>query len=113
MKIDLKSGEPKVVKPITPGEVTQKKAESLPPEVLEAFNELIAENWDGRESTFKLSEAVARIRKKVTVPKGESPGDKGWLDIEDIYRKAGWKVEYDQPAYNETYPATYTFSKKK
>lgn len=39
--------------------------------------------------------------------------DKGWMDIEPIYRKSGWRVEYDKPAYNETYPATFTFSKKR
>jgi hypothetical protein len=31
------------------------------------------------------------------------------LDIEDTYREAGWKVEYDKPAYCENYPANFTF----
>jgi hypothetical protein len=40
--------------------------------------------------------------------------DKGWLDIEDIYRAADWVVAYDKPGFNEThFEANYTFSKKK
>ena len=35
--------------------------------------------------------------------------DNNWLDIEPTYRKAGWKVIYDGPAYCENYPATFTF----
>lgn len=35
-----------------------------------------------------------------------------WLDVEDCYRAIGWAVNYDKPAYNETYPATFEFSKK-
>jgi len=38
--------------------------------------------------------------------------DKGWMDVEDAYRKAGWDVDFDKPGYNETYEANFTFSKK-
>jgi hypothetical protein len=34
-----------------------------------------------------------------------------WLDIEDIYRQAGWAVEYNAPAYNETFDETFKFSR--
>lgn len=33
-----------------------------------------------------------------------------WLDIEDIYREQGWRVDYDKPAYNENYQASFTFA---
>ena len=35
-----------------------------------------------------------------------------WLDVEDIYRKQGWKVVYDSPGYDESYDAYYEFRKK-
>ena len=35
--------------------------------------------------------------------------EKHWLDFEDIYRKAGWFVNFDKPAYNETYDAFFEF----
>ncbi len=38
---------------------------------------------------------------------------KGWLEVEDIYRKAGWKVKYDKPAYSENYPATFKFERSR
>jgi hypothetical protein len=39
--------------------------------------------------------------------------DKGWLDVESIFRAEGWKVKYDKPAYCETYKAFFVFSRKK
>lgn len=35
--------------------------------------------------------------------------DNRLLDVEDVFRSQGWKVEYDKPGYNESYPATFTF----
>jgi len=35
----------------------------------------------------------------------------GWLNIEEAYRAADWEVEYDKPAYNETYRAHFIFKK--
>lgn len=101
-----------MVKPITPKEALGKKQEQLPDEVLEAFNELIAANLKDRESTFKATDAVNLIRQKLEI-KSDAIYEKGYLDIEQIYRKAGWEVEYDQPAYCESYPATYTFRAKR
>jgi hypothetical protein len=37
--------------------------------------------------------------------------DKGWMDVEDVYQKAGWEVEFDKPGYNEDYEANFKFSK--
>jgi hypothetical protein len=38
--------------------------------------------------------------------------DKHWLDVEDIYRRVGWKVRFDQPGYNEDYKAYFVFTVK-
>ena len=103
------------VKPITPREVVGKKQESLPDEVIEAFNELIAENWEGSSSRIKQIKAVAKIREKF-LPKritAKKMFDNNWLDVEDVFRKAGWDVEYDKPGFNETYEPIFEFSKKR
>lgn len=97
------------IKPITPAEVVDAKAESIPDEVFAAFNKCIAANWDGHQSTIKQSDVVTLIKQG-------NPGlllDYRCLDVEPIYRKAGWIVEYDKPGYNESYPATFTFKKGK
>lgn len=103
------------VKPITPDEVTARKAAILPSEVLTAFNGMIAENWNGSESSFKQDAVLRRIlahfgnhtytRQKVL--------DNHWLDVEPIFQDAGWEVKYDSPAYNETFAASFTFRRKR
>jgi len=100
------------VKPITPAEVVKKKQETLPDGVIEAFNEAIAENWDGRSSTVLQKHVVTKIAKKLKVGPAKI-FDKGYLDVESIFRKAGWDVEYDKPAYNEDYEASFKFRKKR
>lgn len=104
-----------MVEPIKPKDVVKAKQETLPDEVIEAFNELIAENWKGEYAKFKLAVVAERIRKKLGWgdEKAGQISKNGWLDVEDVYRKAGWKVVYDGPAYNETYQATFEFSQRR
>jgi hypothetical protein len=103
-------------KPLSPDEVLEKKQASIPDEMLEAVNEMIVKKWNGSEATFKQEDVLDLYFLK----KGENNIQKNrdkvfdnhWMDFEDIYRKAGWGVSYDKPAYNESYPATFTFKKK-
>lgn len=100
-----------MVKPIKPSEVTKTKA-MLPDEVLEAFNELITHNFSGGSACFRQKEVETLILKKFKKNgkqvSGEDIYKNHWLDVEGIYRKAGWKVNFDQP---RSYSATFTFSK--
>lgn len=107
-------------KPITPKEVGKAKTRTIPPEVFDAFNAVIAERWDGRQSVVPQDEVLRRIVAKMNhgAPDNFQTSrqhviDNHWLDVEESYRKAGWVVEYDKPAYNETYPATFTFKKRR
>lgn len=91
------------VKPITPGEVYL-AAPQVPDHVIETWNKLIAKNWDGRQATIMQKEAIKAL--------GGTGGEKmAWLNIEEIFRQAGWVVEYDKPGYNETYEASFKFTK--
>jgi len=96
------------VKPITPAEVTDKKLKVIPDGVIEAFNELIAENWDGHFSAFTQKAVTQRIKEKMK----HQSFDIKWLDVEPIFEEIGWRVEYDKPGYNESYPAAFTFEKR-
>lgn len=100
------------IKPIKPSEVIKKKKESLPDEVIESFNELIAEKWNGNQAKISQKEVASLISSKLDIQK-EAIYEKHWLDVEDIFRKAGWHVEYDQPGYNESYEPYFIFEKKK
>ncbi len=99
------------VQPISPDEVGLAKVVATPDEVFQAFNTLIALNYVGGYSTVKqddvmeLLEATSLVRADIF--------KNGWLNVEEAYRSVGWTVEYDKPAYNESYPATFTFRKKK
>jgi hypothetical protein len=94
-------------RPLSPKEVVKKKINSIPDAVFEAFNELIAKDFNGAFAIVKQKEVV-----KLLVEKGlkeKEIYENHWLDVEDVYRKAGWKVEYDKPAYNESYDAYFEF----
>lgn len=97
-----------MTKPITPAEVEVNITK--PDEVIEVFNELICKYWDGHQAHFRQDEAVKLISKRIN--KSQSfLFENYYLDIEPLYRNAGWLVVYDKPGYNETYPETFTFSK--
>ena len=102
-----------MLSPIKPSEVVGKKREITPDYVIEAFNELIAGHWDGNRSTFGQRDAVSLIIKKGNEAHAciydTTIYENHWLDVEEIYRQAGWFVEYDKLGYNETYEPTFTF----
>lgn len=101
------------MKPIRPDEVIEKKQQYLPPEVFEAFNELIVKHWNGVYASFGYEEVAKLIAKKLNFKSSNTVYDENLLDVEDVYEEVGWHVETDQPAFNETYPSTFKFSKKK
>jgi hypothetical protein len=97
------------MKPITPAEARGKKKESIPPEVFEVFNQLLTEKY-AEDITITQNEVMTMILKALPNVKRQQVFDRGWLDIEDVYRSAGWAVEYEKPAYNESGEAFWTFS---
>jgi hypothetical protein len=100
-------------KPITPDEVAALQLKTIPGGVFDAFNELIAQRSTGGNSIMiKQNEVIALICAKTGASRQEV-FDKGWLNVEPAYRDAGWSVEYDKPAYNESYEANFTFKRKR
>jgi hypothetical protein len=95
--------------PIRPDEVAARKAAQIPAKVYEVFNELITRGWNGSYVVIRQEDVVKRLA-------GSGLAERQiyaehMLDVEDAYRALGWKVEYDKPAYNESYAATFKFSK--
>lgn len=101
-----------MIKPISPNEVTKAKAKLVPDEVLEVFNELIAINFDGHSSRVEQDAVASLVAMKMNIRRDAVFAQK-YLDVEDIYREAGWEVYYDKPGYNETYGAYFRFTKPK
>ena len=101
------------VQPIAPQDVVDKKLENIPNAVIESFNELIAKKFNGSQSTIKQDEIVKHILSKDGSINRQDIFDNHWLDVEEMYRKIGWDVEFDKPGYNESYEAFFVFKKKK
>lgn len=116
LKTELKAQRSKnQVRPITPDEVVPQKKSSLPSFVIQAFNNLIAKFFSGGRAEFEQNLVIEEIQKlakeKGVKLKREDIFDLHYLDVEEIFEEAGWRVEYDKPGYNETYAATFTFRK--
>ena len=100
-----------IIRPLSPDDVDDARSATIPSEVIEIFNGLIAANWNGSSATVQQDEAAQAIAEKMGITTGEA-FKRGLLDVESIYRYAGWVVYYDKPAYNEDYPATFRFTRK-
>lgn len=100
-----------MIKPISPEEIQDKKNAAIPEEVLEVFNELIQKDWDGDQAVVYQHEAADLVGSKLGLTR-QGVYDENLLDIEDIYRKAGWKVRYDKPSYTESGSPSWCFSKE-
>ena len=90
--------------PIRPEDIVK----TVPDEVIQVFNEMISEAWDGNSATLKQNDVAPRIADRMECSRAHV-FKKGWLDIESLFRDAGWEVEYDKPGYNESYGAAFTF----
>lgn len=100
------------INPITPSEVAEQKLKNIPDAVIDCWNKVIAKQCSrAGYATIYQNEVVGLLADAMDVPR-ETVFASGWLDIEPIYRAAGWCVEYDKPAYDEIYKARYKFSKK-
>lgn len=101
-----------MVKPISPDEATDLKKILIPDEVITIWNEMIADRWDGTQAKVIMKDVITLIVAKMGFDSRIKVCDKGWMDIEDIYRKEGWKVTFYRPCYDENYYAFYIFKKK-
>lgn len=99
------------VKPITPSDIPNAKKNIIPDAVFEVVNELIAKNYSGSSATVTQNEILEGLAER-GIARDRAFSQK-YLEIEDIYRENGWKVEYDKPGYNESYDAYFKFIAKK
>lgn len=92
---------------ISPSEISEKKTELIPEDVLDVFNELIALQYANGSATVYQEDVVSRLNSLGY--SDQTIYQRGYLNVEEIYRDKGWKVTYDRPSYNETYKAHFIF----
>lgn len=91
----------------------KEKAAWIPAVVFEAFDELILKTIDeDGYAKFTVKEVVKVIRSKKGAPRKDTLFNNKMLDVEDFYRKAGWKVTFDKAHYTENYDDFFVFEKK-
>lgn len=96
---------------ISPSEANAVRKGSIPDVVLETFNRLIVKNLSiGGRATVYQKDVVAALT--AAGLSRDQIFENHWLDVEDSYRDAGWKVAYDKPGYCEDYDAYFVFSKQ-
>lgn len=97
------------VKPITPKEVKESRLNNIPDEVILAVNRaLMSESVSGEvQITVMQSDLIEGIQAQFALAGREISKEEifknKYLNFEDIYKNAGWKISYDEPAYNENY----------
>lgn len=94
---------------IKPSEVSARKKQHIPDEVILAANALIALNWNGQKSKFTLCALKAEIQNLMR----ESKIVDSWLDLETIYESAGWAVDFFKPAIDEVFDSYFEFHIRK
>ena len=100
-----------MVDAITPNEVGEAKENAFGAQVMEVWNAIIASKFTNGRAVVRQNEVIDALQ----VATGKSRNDifdKGWLNIEEVYRSKGWSVHYDKPAYYETHEPKFTFTPK-
>ncbi len=97
--------------PIRPSEVSGKKGKVIPDAVFEAFNELIVKHYCKGVAAFGQQELMQTLAGKGIASREAFANH--WLDVEDVYQAAGWKVKYEKPDYNEPGDRIFTFKKRR
>lgn len=97
-------------RPIRPEEVQGVKSGHIPAQIIRIFNELIVKHWNGSQARFTQEDALELILLKTPYARSKV-FEESWLDIEPLFRKEGWKVEFDKPGYCEDYTGFWVFRK--
>lgn len=99
--------------PIKPNEAVAKSQAGIPDVVFETFNSLLTQRTSPastkQEITITQNEVVDILQAS-----GLSLGkifNEHWLDVEDLYRKAGWKVNFIKQPYYESASNYFTFTR--
>lgn len=101
----------KKVKPLSPEEVEQQTATNIPDAVIMAVNTLLKKYFRNGHATIPQDEILSEVRRIDSKLKADFLCDNHYLDFEPLFQRAGWKVSYDKPGWNETGEAYFKFER--
>lgn len=96
------------IKPISPNQI--EVFNLIPDNVIFAFNELISKNFDGTTSKVNQSDVLDKIQYLMNCER-KTIFENNWINIDNMYKKAGWNVTYNKPSYDENFEAHWIFRK--
>ena len=104
-----------MAKVYSPEDVLKKRVETIPDYVIDAFNDLLTENYHEDETIIEQEDVIRKILEYSTDDEltRKTIFKKHYLDIENLDRNNGWEVEYRKPAFNEFFKAYFVFKSKK
>jgi len=101
------------MKVIKPDEVGANKANVFPDFVIKTFNDLITAKYcSGSAKVYQADLVEAMIENSPEPITEDDILNNNFLDVEDCYRSAGWKVTYGSLGYNEQYRSFFLFEPK-
>lgn len=103
-----------MTKPITPREALKSTATQIPEVIFDVFNEFLSDRARAGKSIRIGQDEVeaALVAKGWSKEEVSEAFERGWLDVEPQYEKAGWSVAFDKRAYNEDGEDSWTFKAK-
>lgn len=101
-----------MIAPIKPSEIAQAKQKAIPEAVIQVVNDLLARKFTNGRATIKQLEIVNELVANHNLTQS-CIYDNDYLNFEEIYRAQGWIVNYDKPAYCESYDAYFEFREAK
>jgi hypothetical protein len=101
-------------KPIKPTDISPELENIIPDVVIQAVNALLKDKYTGGLGSFtiKQDEIISKIRGLDGSLTRNEIFEKKMLNFEPLYRKNGWSVKYDKPAWDENYEPYFEFTPK-
>ncbi len=106
--------------PLSPSQAKALQHESIPGFVFEECNKLITQDLSNGRATVTYNALLTAVRARAADMPGYahlgSDVPQHWVSPENIrrtYEPAGWKVEFDRPAYYESGESKFFFSERR
>lgn len=103
---------------LTPNQVREQSkiitCDHIPDVVFEVVNELLLESYRNDNSSIIIlqNDIIDKLINRNPEWTRNQIFDNKYLDFEMAYRKQGWKVFYDKPAYYEDYEPRFEFKRE-
>lgn len=96
---------------IGPEDMVKQWQQALPDEVVETFNDLLAQNFDGRFAIVREDDLLAALKEKGLNAKEVQ--EQRWLhQTYQLYKEAGWKADHRTPGWDDSFKPYFRFDIK-